>query len=159
MDAKDCLGSHHFSVVPIEEINMDENEEIISRDFEWTKPQWISEGVFPTKAIEIKRTPEGLLRREVKFVYLAACGKSIQREEIGGICSVCKKLECKEHFFLCFTSGCRRPLCVRDVYFLQTENGILPFCAPCYQYVALHEIDTWKLMDPRYARKQIPPSQ
>lgn len=137
---------------------MSENDEdIISKDFEWIKPQWIGEGVFPTKAIEIKRTPEGLLRREIKFVYLAACGKSIQTEDIGGVCSVCHRLECKEHFFLCFTPGCRRPLCTRDVYFLQTENGMLPFCAACYQQTALYQVDTWKLMDFRDERKKLPP--
>ena len=144
---------------------MDEHDEnIISRDFEWIKSQWIGEEGFPSKAIEVKRTPDGLLQREVKFVFLAACGKSIQKEEIGGICSVCHRLECKEHFFLCFTQGCRRPLCVQDVYFLQTENGILPFCALCYQQTALYEVDTWKLIDCKlrncgHVRKQLPPTQ
>ena len=130
-------------------MDRDDNS-IISRYITWKKFVRLGEKGYPPRAVEVKQTPEGLERREVQVLPVAACGRVISEGEISGICSICRCFECPNHFFLCGVlpdqqMGCRKSLCIVHTYFLQTTTGFVPYCMPCYERALLSQ-DTWQLL-------------
>ena len=127
-----------------------DDNSIISRHIIWKKFIRLRAEGYTPRAVEVKQTPEGLERREVHVLPVAACGRVISEGEISGICSVCHCFECSLHFFLCGAlpdqeEGCRRSLCILHAHFLRTETTIVPYCGKCYERVALNQ-DTWRLL-------------
>jgi hypothetical protein len=109
---------------------------LIGREITLIKPTMVSDEGFVSKSISTKETEQGLEREIIKPLIVAACGKVIKEDEIGGRCSVvgCGLYDCKQHALVCYNCGCG--ICIRHTSFFKNEKGDnLPVCPACFQFL------------------------
>jgi hypothetical protein len=123
------------------DINGAEVEESINEESVKVKPTRIGVDGFSSWVRKLRPTRDGMVSEVEKPLLIATSGHRIKEGEIKGQC-VCGGFD--NFLYNCEISGCKRPLCLKHVYFFELGEKKIPYCLEHYRQ-AMDEFDTWQV--------------
>ena len=116
-------------------------EQSISREVVKKKPIRINSNGFTSWARKIRPTKDGMESEVEEPLIIVESGHMVKETEIKGQCDICGGYD--RNIFNCHVYGCKKPLCLKHVYFFDYGKGERPYCFEDYKRV-VDEFDTWQ---------------
>ena len=117
-----------------------EAEESISEESVKVKPTRIGLGGFTSWIRKLRPTRDGMVSEVEKPLLIVNSGHRVKENEIKGQC-VCGGYD--SYLFNCHVYGCKKPLCLKHVFFFELGEKKTPYCLEHYRQ-AMDEYDTWQ---------------
>ena len=123
------------------EVGLPEVEENISKESERILPTRVRGDGFISMTRKIRPTREGMESEVETPLIIMESGHRVAENQIKGQCDICSGFD--SFLFNCHVYGCKKSLCLKDVFLFEYGDKKTPYCLEHYRRT-MDEFDTWQ---------------